>query len=211
MNFAHRLRSALLKTAELQKQHVESKAVLKNYQSAKLRITHAASLANPQTKQAAEFFLTEIYGTNSSLRVSDLERFIPSMEKILPASALETITTALELQALSEEMDTKMAAILGTTFTDAEYDRAFEFLGERDSQLDMIESVGNSLAQLVRIPFISGTLKMMRLPAKIAGIEQLHNFIERGFNTFKMLPDAKSFVSDLVGRERVDNKRKFCR
>lgn len=184
-----------------------SRTALKLYQSQRLRQTQADFLSNPQTSRAAEFFLKEIYGTkDTSGRDQDLSKVLPVMEKTFPLNALEVIAKALTLDALTETLDTKMALALGPNFTQAEYEEAFRTtstLEERQRQLDMVSDLGNLLCSLVRIPFLGASIKMMRLPAKIAGVFTLHEFLENGFMTFKETKNPEVFVHTLIQREKA--------
>src|SRR4051812_41428476 len=66
---------------------------LKQYQSARLAVTHGDLLAEPDTHGAALFFLEELYGAHDlSQRDTDLERIIPTMRRMLSVEALAAIT-----------------------------------------------------------------------------------------------------------------------
>ena len=183
-----------------------AKTVLKNFQSDRLKETHADLLASPNTRGAATFFLKEIYSSKDlSQRDNDLERLIPIMEKTFPLNTLEVITQAITLDALTEKMDTAMAIRLGVKFSPEEYTQAFREVTskeERLKQVNMIDSLGKSLSGLVRIPFLSMTLKMMRGPAKIANLYAIHEFLESGFTVFKETKNPEAFVNSLVQREK---------
>jgi hypothetical protein len=183
-----------------------AKTVLKNFQSDRLKETHADLLASPNTRGAATFFLKEIYSSKDlSQRDNDLERLIPIMEKTFPLNTLEVITQAITLDALTEKMDTAMAIRLGVKFSPDEYIQAFREVTskeERLQQINMIDSLGKSLSGLVKIPFLSMTLKMMRGPAKIANLYAIHEFLESGFTVFKETKNPEAFVNSLVQREK---------
>lgn len=183
-----------------------AKTVLKNFQSDRLKETHADLLASPNTRGAATFFLKEIYSSKDlSQRDHDLERLIPIMEKTFPLNTLEVITQAITLDALTEKMDTAMAIKLGVKFSSEEYTQAFREVTskeERLKQVNMIDSLGKSLSGLVKIPFLSMTLKMMRGPAKIASLYAIHEFLETGFSVFKDTKNPEAFINSLVQREK---------
>jgi hypothetical protein len=183
-----------------------SRTALKEYQAKRLRETHKDLLNGYATRGAAEFFLKEIYGSKDlSQRDKDVEKLIPMMETAFPLNTLETITQAIVLDALSEKLDMAMANELGPVFTDEQYIEAFKKVAskeEREKQINLVESLGMSLCQLVRIPLLSTTLKMMRFPAKIAGIYSLHEFLENGFNVFKDTGNPEFFIKTLVSKER---------
>ncbi len=180
---------------------------LKQFQAARLARTHADLLADPNTHGAALFFLDELYGSHDlSQRDIDLKRIIPTMQRILNVEALHAITEAIVLDALSERLDSDMARALGTNFDEARYLEVYRtatMRADRERQLDLVQALGDALCNLVRIPFLSATLMVMRGPAKLAGLGDLQQFLERGFSTFKQMRAAREFVTTIVGRERA--------
>ena len=183
-----------------------ARVALKRYQSARLAVTHADLLANPNTRDAAQFFLEELYGAHDlSQRDVDLERIIPTLQKMLSYESLHTITEAIVLDALSERLDTAMARVLGTEFTDGMYIAAYRTATtreEREKQLELVQQLGDSLCELVKVPLLAVTLSIMKAPARLAGLGQLHQFLDRGFSTFKKMKKPAQFVESIVGRER---------
>ncbi len=183
-----------------------ARTALKRYQSARLGQTHADLLANPNTHGAALFFLEELYGAHDlSQRDVDLERIIPTLQKMLSYETLNTITEAIVLDALSERLDTAMARVLGTDFSEAMYVAAYRTATtreERTRQLDLVQELGNSLCALVDIALLAVTLSIMKAPARLAGLGKLHEFLNEGFTTFKRMKKPMQFVETIVGRER---------
>jgi len=183
-----------------------ARGALKRYQCGRLAATHADLLAKPDTRDAALFFLEELYGAHdSSQRDVDLERIIPSLQRMLSYESLHTITEAVVLDALSEQLDTAMARVLGTEFTEAMYVAAYRSVTTREDrsrQLDLVQALGDSLCELVSIPLLAVTLSIMRGPARLAGLGKLHQFLDRGFSTFKKMRKPAQFVDTIVGRER---------
>ena len=93
-------------------------SAVKQFQAERMATTHADLLAAPDSRAAAQFFLSDLYGAKDfTQRDTDIERIIPLSEHILPVSALSTIAEAIALDALSETMDKAMAARLGESFT----------------------------------------------------------------------------------------------
>ena len=183
-----------------------ARVALKRYQSERLGQTHADLLANRNTHDAARFFLDELYGAHDlSQRDIDLERIIPTLQKMLSYESLHTITEAIVLDALSERLDTAMARVLGTDFTEGMYIAAYRTATTRDEraqQLDLVEALGVSLCNLVKIPLLAVTLTIMKGPAMLAGLGRLHEFLDTGFTTFKKMHRPQAFVEAIVGRER---------
>lgn len=191
-----------------------ARTALKTFQSQRLAATHADLLAAADSHDAAVFFFEELYGAHDlSQRDADLERIIPTMQRLLPVNALQAITEAIVLDALSERLDTQMALRLGVRFEAADYIAAYRDAtapAERARQLDLVQALGLSLCELVRIPFLSTTLTVMRGPARIAGLGDLQQFLERGFNAFKRMRRAERFVSTIVERERLAMERIYA-
>lgn len=185
---------------------MSARYALKTYQSNRLRMTHVDLLTAMGTKKAAEFFLTELYGTKDlTQRDKDIEKLLPIMETAFPLNTLEAITQAMVLDSLSETLDTQMANKLGSSFTEDQYMKAFREVADRatrERQITLVESLGYSLCKLVKIPLLATTLKMMRIPAKIAGVYSLHEFLETGFTIFQNTNNPELFVQTLVARER---------
>ena len=188
-----------------------ARVALKRYQSTRLEATHADLLANPNTRDAAEFFLEELYGSHDlSQRDMDLERIIPTLQKMLSYESLHTITEAIVLDALSERLDTAMARVLGLEFSEGMYIAVYRTAttrAEREQQLQLVQQLGDSLCALVEIPLLAVTLSIMKAPARLAGLGELHKFLARGFTTFKKMKAPAQFVATIVDRERqVMNK-----
>jgi hypothetical protein len=194
-------------------QTLAARMALKHFQSKRLARTHADLLAAPNTHAAAEFFLEELYGARDlTQRDTDVERIIPTLERVMPYHTLEAIANAITLDALSERMDAVMSDQLGLQFDDAAYIatyRSYTLDCDRQRQIDLVEQLGNSLCHLVRIPLLSTTLVMMRGPARMAKLGGLQNFLERGFTTFKAMKQPQLFVETITKRETQISKAIF--
>ena len=178
---------------------------VKAFQSQRMALTHGDLLASPATHKAAQFFLDDLYGEGDlTQRDADIGRIVPMMERLLPAAALQTVSEAIELDALSERLDGAMAARLGQTFSQQDYCDTYRDVtrrADREHQLVHVRSLGTSLCELVRFPLIGSTLMMMRGPAKLAHLSELHSFLERGFAAFKGMPHPEDFVATILARE----------
>jgi hypothetical protein len=182
-----------------------TRMTLRRFQSARLADTHADLLANIETRPAAQFFLDDLYGAaDFTQRDADIERLVPIMERMLPVAALHYIAEAIELDALSESLDAEMATRLGEHFTQDDYLAAYRAVGrraDREKQIEHVNSVGHSLCELVRRPFIGTTLSAMRTPAKLTRLSELQQFLERGYDAFKQMKKPEDFVIAIVTRE----------
>lgn len=189
---------------------------MKAWQSARLATTYSDLLAHPRYAAAARFFLEDLYGPKDmSQRDADTERILPKLTRVLPARALATIADAVELDALSEALDEHLALQPG--FGDAAIDavsyatayRGCSNLKERERQIVLTRRIGDALDELTKKPLLEGTLKLMRKPARVAGLGALQNFLERGFMAFKAMHGAREFLDTVQERETLLMRRLF--
>jgi len=205
LDFAARLRETVRADPKLE----AARQRLRAWQAVRLAHTHADLLASPTMGPAATFFLTDLYGSKDLSRLdADVRRVMPTTKRLLPAAGLETVADAIELEALSERLDMAMVAALGSKLTAldaAAYGRAYRKTDrrkDRERQIDLIEDLGHSLDRLVHLPLIGTVLAMMHGPAQFAGLGELHNFLQRGYDAFRTMGDAGEFLNLIVGRER---------
>ena len=188
--------------------------ILQRWQSARLTRTYADLLASSRYRPAAEFFLDELYGGRDlRQRERDLARIVPVMTRVLPTHVLHTAALALELNALSRELDARLTRVLVAEFAFrdqvdetayvAAYRRCASY-DQRRHQIELVERLGRDLQGIVPKRFIHAALKLAKTPARLAGLEELHRFLEAGFHAFRhMGEDAGIFVATITGRERI--------
>ena len=179
---------------------------VKRWQSARLARTYADLSRQPRYHDATRFFLEDLYGPKDfSRRDEAMVRILPAMSKLLPKSAVETASLAIELEALSESLDHRVAAALEPgPITEESYAQANRSACAREDrlrQIELIQSVGERLDELVRKPLVLKTLQLMRQPARAAGLADLQDFLERGFCAFRAMRGAREFLAALRERE----------
>jgi hypothetical protein len=189
-------------------------AELKAWQAARLARTYADLAADPRYAKATAFFLGDLYGAKDfSGRDQAMLRIYPVMVRTLPMGAVETAALAIEVDALSEDLDRRVAAALGPgTIDESSYGQAYRQAGtraERARQIELIDEVGRRLDLLVEKPFIYATLRVMRQPARLAGLQDLQTFLERGFEAFRHMGGAEEFLATIGGRETQILSRLF--
>lgn len=187
---------------------------LKSWQARRLATTYRDLPETPRYRAATAFFLDDLYGSKDfSGRDAGMLRIYPVMVRTLPAGAVETAALAIEVDALSESLDHRLAAALaGARLDDASYAAAYRASStpaERERQIALIQAVGVRLDRLVKKPLIFGTLKLMRRPARMAGLEELQSFLERGFRAFREMGGADEFLRIIGARERRIASRIF--
>jgi hypothetical protein len=180
---------------------------LKAYQQRRFAHTYADLLATPRYAAAARFFLDELYGPSDfSHRDAQFARVVPALVRLFPRDVVATVTTLAELHALSERLDSAMAGELPDAAVDApayvKAWRAVERAEERRQQVELTLAVGRDLDSLTRKPLLRHTLRMMRGPARAAGLTALQAFLEGGFDTFQAMRGAGEFLSTVSAREQ---------
>ncbi len=178
------------------------------WQSRRLRMTYADLAAQARYADAISFFQTDLYGgMDFSQRDADLARVVPVMVRMLPERVIMTIAKGVELHALSQELDRSLLARLQRAdgqFSVAEYCRAYRRMAkrpERERQTRLVGEIGSTLDGYVKHPLIRTALRMMRQPARIAGLSALHQFLERGFGAFRKMNGAAEFLATIEERE----------
>lgn len=191
---------------------------LRCWQSARLARTYADLLQSACYQPAAEFFLQELYGGQDlHQREQDLVHIVPMMARILPEHILNAAALALELNALSHEMDIRLTQVLVKDFSfhdvldDATYVAAYRCCAcydQRSYQIHLVDQIGRDLQRIVSKRFIYAALKLAKTPARLAGLVELHRFLSTGFHAFRhMGADAEIFITTIVSREREILKR----
>ena len=177
------------------------------WQTRRLNATYADLAAEPRYARATAFFGSDLYGPGDfSRRDADLARVVPVMRKVLPQGVIATIAGAMELSALSRELDRALLAKLpaGAALSVATYCAAYRALGNRDArerQIELIVVVGRALDRYVDKPLIRSALAAMRQPARVAGLSALQDFLERGFAAFREMGGADEFLATVESRE----------
>lgn len=181
---------------------------VKVYQQERFRKTYADLLAAPDTSAAARFFLDELYGpADFTRRDAQFARVVPALVRLFSDEIVGTVATLASLHALSEVLDTRIAAALASQDVDAAgYAAAWRDAGtpaERERQIALTLAVGSDLDRLTRKPLLRHTLRLMRGPAQAAGLEALQRFLESGFDTFRAMRQASAFLATIGTRERA--------
>ena len=184
--------------------------LLKQWQSDRLARTHADLLASERYAPAAGFFLSDLYGPKDfRSRDEELERVVPVMVRVLPARALLTLLEAVRMDTLSESLDNDVVLALRKagrvrSIDWPSYVAAYQACGrraDRELQIALIDKIGKTLDRLTRMPLIRVSLKLMHGPAHLAGLGELHSFLQRGFDAFSEMKGADEFLAIITERE----------
>lgn len=188
---------------------------LQRWQVDRLRRTYADFGRDPRYASALEFFVGDLYGPHEfSRRDADLRKVLRSWERLLPARALAAVIAALELEALTLDLDVAMVAALeGADVAEHSYAQAYRRMNrrpDRERQIRLILDAGRALNELIRLPVIGTALRMARTPARAAGVLFLHAFLERGYKAFARMQDAQPLLAAIERREIAIMERLFA-
>ncbi len=181
---------------------------LKAFQQSRFSHTYADLLTTARYGAASRFFLDELYGPmDFSRRDAQFARIVPALVRLFPHEVVATVAALGELHALSERLDSATAACLAAAqVTPREYIRVWQAAGQaaaRQAQIDLTLDVASQLDQFTRKPLLRNSLRLMRGPARAAGMAELQKFLETGFDSFRTMKGAEEFITLVASRERA--------
>ena len=217
MDSAHTIRDAVARVAQLRQEAAASPALkkatvaVKSFQAQRFAGTYADLLDSDEFSGAARFFLVELYSDKDySQRDAQFARIAGTIQTFFPQQVVGTAVAMAELHVLTEELDHQMA-LRWTESSRPPVERYIDIwrvLGhsaDRYQQLSTVLEVGEELNRLTRTPGLRLMLRMMRGPAKAAGLGSLQGFLEAGFDTFAAMTGkgtrAKEFLRIIKDRE----------
>jgi hypothetical protein len=182
-------------------------AAIKQHQLARFNRDYAHFIESPRYGAAARFFMEDLYGpADFADRDAQFARVVPAMARLLPGEIMHTVAQLAELHELSEGLDQEMArALTAGTVDQGCYRAAWQAVGRRDQreqQLSLLVSIGRALDRQTRRPMLASALRLMRSPAKAAGLSQLQSFLERGFAAFTAMHGAQDFLATITANEQ---------
>ena len=188
---------------------------IKRFQQRRFEWTYRDLLVSRRFGSAARFFLDDLYGPQDfRQRDRQFARMVPRIESVFPAVLDQTVLDLARLHALSERLDSAMARCMVNEVTDADgYLSAWMTVGgpqDRQQQLDLVLAIGRSLERLTRHAWLVLGLKMMRGPARAAGMSDLQRFLEQGLASFRAMDGATEFLAIVEEREQKMMKALFA-
>lgn len=183
-------------------------ALVKAFQHRRFAHTYRDVLADPRYAAAARFFLVDLYGpADFSERDQQFARIVPALVRLFPKEIVDTVSDLAALHALSERLDSAMAGCEWSPPLDGNaYMRAWRTVAaaaDRSRQVDLMVAVGGALDRYTRSLVLRQSLRVMRRPAQAAGLGALQQFLERGFDTFRAMRGADTFLRLIEERERA--------
>ena len=220
MQPAETIRNAVSAVSRLRAESAASPLLLdavkqvKLFQAQRFRKSYADLLRSTEYAAATQFFLDELYSDKDFVqRDTQFSKIAGALQTIFPKQVVHTAVTLAQLHQLTEDLDHQMGiAMVSHPHNDATraYVLAWRSVGrrsDRESQLKTVLAVGLELERLTQTPGLYLMLKMMRTPARAAGLGALQSFLETGFNTFSAMSRpkklVKSFLSTVEQRESM--------
>lgn len=185
---------------------------VQKWQAERLTRTHAGFLQDTRYKAVTLFFLNELYGGMDLNELArEVERALPIATRLLPDSVMRTSAVALELNALTGDLDelltTQLFDVMGVTeITEKNMIEAYRACNnrtERLHQMELLAELGGGLDRYVRSRVIYATFKMAGRPARMAGLSGLYDFLGRGFEVMRPMGSAQDFLAQFVGKEKA--------
>ncbi|MEM7611214.1 MAG: hypothetical protein AAF270_06030 [Pseudomonadota bacterium] len=172
----------------------------------------------PGYDAAINFVVADLTGPGIADRDRELARVVPAMTRLLPAAALSALAVAMELNArvlqinlnIERELRGKLAA--AEPISERDYclaSRTVCDIGECRTLVAMTRSAGESLERIIKVPMIGSLLRSMRLPARLAGVSDLQQFLEKGFRTVTAVDDVHTFLDVMEQRMSAVFERVF--
>jgi len=186
---------------------------LRAWQAQRLAATHRDLLGSRRYGAAAAFFLADLYGPKDfTERDDEVARIAPTLASVLPIGAVQSLALAIELDALSEDLDSRLIDALRWQCGDnallvvdeRRYAAAYRACGNREEravQIALIDWIGRLLDRVARKPFINAALELSRGPARLAGLLAVHDFLDRGLHAFRSMDGAEDFLGLIRCRE----------
>lgn len=179
---------------------------LQRWQVQRLRRSYEDLYALPRYRDAIEFFAQDLYGPHvHEQRDAAVKRVLEPWQNVLPRRAMQAVTAALQLEALTQQLDLAVLdALGGCKIESSVYARAYQAVGrrsDRERQIALIVECGRALDALIVNPWVRRALRLATIPARIAGVAELHEFLVHGYEAFAKMNGASDLLRTIEFRE----------
>ncbi len=182
---------------------------LQAFQSKRLERDYSHFRNDPQYVLLADFFLTDLYGTQDfSARDAQAKR-LHHFTNLAPGMSVHDIQIALDVLELTETLDKQVADILvkmnaDVPFSEATYEEAYYRADAYQPRIRQIELIDESLRRvyrLSRISLLGTTLNNTKTMAKLIGMSDMHRFLHKGYLALQKVNDIDPFLDEVVSKE----------
>ena len=187
-------------------------SIIKTRRAQVVKETYADLLKQARYKKAVNFLADDLLGGNNlGQRGSDLKKAKSAMTRMLPDALLGTVARSVEFTAVTLEIESAVALQFkakdienNVSLFDQHIYAAVRSAVKKDHllhQSELVLMIGKEIESVVNRPFVSTALKMCRKPAKLIGLSELQDFLERGFESFKEMRGSQQFLRLFKERE----------
>lgn len=179
--------------------------------STRMFATYADLKLQSRYTAAVNFLIDDLFGPNSlCYRELGLQKAEATMLRVLPEGLLKAVAQAVEFSLLTMQLDLQLAEILeGMNAEPAIPDKesmltALRATGAYEDyrrQVGLVMEIGAEIESIVHKPFVSIGLKMCRQPARVMGLGELQDYLERGVEAFKKMRGSAEFFRVFEQRE----------
>lgn len=183
---------------------------LADWQCQRLKQSHIDLYQAAEYQRGLNFLFSDLYAPQDfSERDRDLERIAPKLVKLLPDKIIHTLAQLIELNLQTQTLDMLLAHQLFNrqnceSINESLYCEAYRACNnkeQRREQLRRVHEVGKLLNKYARSRMLNFSLSITEKPAQMAGLEALHQFIQRGFDAFHDMRDIPFLMDTLLQRE----------
>lgn len=185
---------------------------VQTWQKARMQHTHRELFAQPEHQLMANYFLNRLYGgADFAILADQFDRVLlkaHKIEKIAPASAVQTGTLGIELAVLAIKLDEQLAKLLlaqqidhltDTVMLDAYL--AADQAQQRQHQMAVLNQLGLKLDKYVRSLMIQTAFKLAKGTAYKHDFAPVYDFTAEGFTAMKSLDSAEGFIQAFTAQE----------
>lgn len=186
-------------------------AVLRSWQSERLRRTYQDMLDSRRYRPACQFFLDEVYAPRDfSRRDQDFEHLYNLARRFIPEHFLTLVKALFELNTLTNELDRRLLHALvedlgmKDLLTPSMYAQAYRICDnytDRKYQIDLLVAVIHDVGIGARDPLVGPTLQLARVPASLGGWQEIYTFATNGYQAFKAMRYPGVFSGAIEKRE----------
>src|SRR5579859_4079122 len=154
-------------------------ALLRTWQSERLKQTYKDLLEDNDSRAVCLFFLSDIYAPRDfSQRNFDVERFYGILSHILPPTVLQLAKDVIELNHRTDDLDGQLLQVLvnelgmSDSITVEQYAEGYrrcDNYAARSDQIDLVVKVVNKIGDTAHIFGVGIALQLLRQPALAAG------------------------------------------
>lgn len=216
LSIAERISRDLKRYAE-SRQHQQGEEVFKErlfrlqqWQVERLKYTHRDLLASRHYHAPTEFVLTEIYGGKDlTALANEIERATQKALKIFPEKVMTTAALALEMNAITVEMDERMTEVLFEDFNVQQIDgesylsayKSLDNFAERHRQIELGETLAKNIDKYVKSKMLYGAFKLVKKPALKKGFVNLYGFMDEGFRVLRPIDSTYKLLKQIADKE----------